>query len=118
MLGERKKHDEAIQFFWTLWSCNIPKICLENPRSTASKWVTKYTQIIHPWQFGHLEQKETWLWLRGLPKLKEENNVYNDMIKLPINKRQRIHYMGGKNKSELRSKTYQGIADAMAKQWG
>lgn len=66
---------------------------------------------------GHPEQKKTCLWLKGLPKLTETENVYEYMMTLPIKERTRIHWLGS-NKSKERSKTYEGIAEAMAEQWG
>ena len=76
-------------------------------------------QIIHPWQFGHPEQKKTCLWLKGLPLLHETNNVYDFMMTLPKNLRERNHYLPpSADRAKLRSKTYTGIARAMAEQWG
>lgn len=78
-----------------------------------------HTQIIQPYQFGHLEKKATCLWIVGLPKLKETNNVFTEMMKLPYKDRAKIHYASpGEHRSKLRSKTYTGIAKAMAEQWG
>ena len=98
------------------------KIALENsiPHKYAMAGIgDNYTQIIHPWQFGHLEQKATCLWLYNLPKLKETNNVKEEMKKLSKSERQRVHFCSpGKDRAKLRSKTYPGIAQAMAMQWG
>jgi hypothetical protein len=69
--------------------------------------------------FGHMEQKATCLWLRGLPKLKQTNSVKQQMLDLPKNKRERLHYLSpGPTRWRERSRTYPGIADAMAIQWG
>lgn len=69
--------------------------------------------------FGHTESKATCLWLKGLPKLKETNNVKEEMLKLPKNQQQRLHYLPpGPDRWKIRSTTFQGIADAMAAQWG
>lgn len=115
----KAKEDAAIDFFRTLWECPIPKICLENPMSIASTRVTKKTQTIHPWQFGHPEQKTTWLWLKNLPPLVPTNNVREYMMTLPRKERERIHFMSpGPTRSSMRDKTYTGIAQAMADQWG
>ena len=77
------------------------------------------SQVIQPWMFGHLEQKATCLWLRGLPLLKETKNVKEDMLALTPAERQKLHWLPpSPNRWKLRSKTYQGIADAMADQWG
>lgn len=97
------------------------RILIENPiqHKYARAKIRKYDQIIQPWQFGHLEQKATCIWLYGLPKLKETNNVYNEFIKLDYKDRAKVHYASPcPNRSEQRSKTYRGIADAIAKQYG
>lgn len=76
------------------------------------------TQIIQPYQFGHKEKKATCLWIIGLPKLQETDNVYEEMMKLPYSERAKVHYASpGKDRAKLRSKTYKGIAEAMATQW-
>lgn len=90
----------------------------ENPKNVMGKYIGKHTQAIHPYEFGHMEQKETWLWLWGLPPLKETNNVYNEMMELPKNQRERIFHMPpGERRGLERSRTYTGIAEAMANQW-
>ena len=109
--------EEALNFVRKLLSVNIKHIALENPVSIISTHIRKPNQIINPYQFGHPEQKKTCLWLKNLPLLEETNNVYDYMMTLPIRERTRIHYLGS-NKSKERSKTYKGIAEAMAKQWG
>ncbi len=89
----------------------VPKICIENPIGVISTKIRKPDQIIQPWQFGHGETKATCLWVRGLPILKPTNIVKG--------RRARIHKMPpSKDRGRLRSITYQGIADAMAEQWG
>jgi hypothetical protein len=78
----------------------------------------KPTQIIQPYQFGHMEKKATCLWVVGLPKLKETNNVYEEMMKLSYKDRAKVHYASpGPERAKLRSKTYLGIAEAIADQW-
>lgn len=115
----KQKEDEAVDFFRRLWEYPVPKICLENPMSIATTRVCKKSQTIHPWQFGHPEQKTTWLWLKNLPPLKPTNNVREYMMTLPRHVRERIHYMSpGPKRSSMRDKTYPGIAQAMAEQWG
>ena len=109
--------EEAIDFFMKFVNADCDKIAIENPICIMSTKYRKPDQIINPYQFGHLEQKKTSLWLKGLPKLKETNNVYEEMMKLPIKQRARIWWLGS-NKSKERSKTYEGIAKAMASQWG
>ena len=108
---------EAIAFVLLLMEAPIEKICIENPISIISSKIRKPDQIINPFQFGHPEQKKTCLWLQGLPKLHETNNVYDYMMTLPIKERTRIHWLGS-NHAKERSKTYKGIATAMAEQWG
>jgi len=84
---------------------------LENPVSIISSKIRKPDQVIQPWQFGHGEQKATCLWLKGLPKLQPTNIVEG--------REQRIWKMPpGPNRWKERSRTFQGIADAMASQWG
>jgi len=116
-----QKLKEGGNFFKELKNANIEKICLENPipHKYGKKYMGNYTQIIQPYQFGHLERKATCLWLKNLPKLKPVNNVYEEMKKLPKNISQRLHYLPpSKDRWKLRSRTFQGIADAMADQWG
>ena len=76
-------------------------------------------QYIQPYQFGHLEQKKTGLFLHNLPALLEADNVYQAMMLLPKRERERLHYLPPSAvRWKIRSETYQGIADAMAQQWG
>jgi hypothetical protein len=96
------------------------KIAIENPipHKYAVEHIGMYSQIIQPYQFGHLERKATCLWLYGLPELVETNNVFEQMKKLPKREQQRVHYLPpSKDRAKLRSKTYEGIAKAMATQW-
>lgn len=109
--------DEAVEFFMKFINADCDKICVENPVSIMSTRYQKPTQIINPYQFGHAEQKRTCLWLKGLPPLQETNNVKDYMMTLPLKVRTRIHWLGS-GKSKERSKTYHGIACAMAEQWG
>lgn len=94
---------------------------VENPimHKYAKEIITEpYTQIIQPYLFGHTESKATCLWIYGLPKLKETNNVKDIWESLPKKEAQRLHHLPpGPKRSELRSKTYTGIAKAIAKQW-
>ena len=119
------KHEERIEAIkWTehIWNIafyNCEKVAYENPKNVMGKYIGKRTQAIQPYEFGHPERKETWLWLKGLPQLVETNNVYDQMMALPKNVRERLHYMSpGKNRGHERSRTFQGIANAMAEQWG
>ena len=125
---EEKRKDgrqqQGIDFFLKLANANIEKICLENPVSIMSTEWRKPDQIIQPWQFGHETTKATCLWLKGLPLL-EPTNI--------VSKGKRVFYKSGNSSPEwhdktwglspeerakARSKTYMGIAKAMAEQWG
>jgi len=89
--------------------CNM--VALEQPKTIMQRYIGKKSQVIHPWQFGHGETKETWLWLYGLPLLKPTDIVSG--------REHRIWKMCPHiDRSKLRSKTYPGIARAMADQWG
>lgn len=112
-----KLQDEAAEFFMQFINADCEKICVENPVCIMSTRYRKPSQIINPYQFGHPEQKKTCLWLKGLPLLQETENVKEEMMKLPKKERTRIHWLGS-GKSKERSKTYPGIARAMAEQWG
>jgi len=102
---------EALNFVKTLLDCNISKIALENPVGIISTRIRKPDQIIQPYEYGHGETKKTCLWLKNLPKLTPTNIVSG--------REQRIHKMPpSKNRGKLRSITYDGIAEAMANQWG
>jgi len=109
----------SIDFFMALVNASIPRICIENPIGIMSSVYRKPSQIIQPWQFGHPESKATCLWIKGLPLLTTTNNVYDEMMALPKNKRMRLHYLPpSKDRWKIRSQTFQGIADAMASRWG
>jgi site-specific DNA-cytosine methylase len=102
---------EALEFVKALLGADIPCIALENPVSIISSRIRKPDQVIQPWQFGHGETKATCLWLKGLPKLKPTNIVEG--------REQRVHKMPpGPNRWKERSRTFEGIAAAMADQWG
>lgn len=110
-------------FFKFLWEADVPRIAIENPimHSYAKKYIgieDEPKQIIHPWMFGHPEQKATCLWTKNLPRLHETNNVKEAMLKLSPAERQRMHWLPpSKDRAMLRSKTYEGIAEAIATQW-
>jgi hypothetical protein len=117
------KLDQAAAFFKAFLDAPIPKICVENPimHKYAIQRIggVRQTQVVQPWMFGHMEQKATCLWLKGLPGLTPANNVKKQMLLLPDNERQRLHYLPpSKERWKLRSITFQGIANAMADQWG
>ena len=112
---------DGAEFFNKLLNADIPKICVENPvmGPYAKKLIGHQSQSVQPYEYGHLEQKRTCLWLKNLPRLKETNNVYDEMMKLPKRERERLHYLSpGPDRAKLRSTTYQGIANAFADQWG
>lgn len=114
---------EAAEFFAAMINAPIPRIAVENPiMHKYARQLTgagKATQIVQPWMFGHPEQKATGLWLKGLMPLRETNNVRAEMMLLPINQRQRLHYLPpSPDRWKIRSATFQGIADAFANQWG
>ena len=109
----------SVSFFMKLAKLDIPKIAIENPVCIMSSLWRKPDQIIQPWMFGHMEQKATCLWLKGLPTLAATNNVKKEMMMLPKNVRERLHYLPpSPERWKLRSTTYSGIAQAMADQWG
>jgi hypothetical protein len=117
--AKREAQKQSVEFFKALLNAPIPMICIENPMSQASRLVAPKTQTIHPWQFGHPEQKTTWLWLKNLPHLRPTKNVHAEMMLLPKSQRERIWSMPpGPQREKMRSVTFQGIADAMAQQWG
>jgi hypothetical protein len=109
----------SASFFMMLAKADIPRIAIENPVCVMSSLWRKPDQVIQPWMFGHMEQKATCLWLKGLNKLTPTNNVKDEMMALPRNQRERLHFLPpSEDRWKLRSETYQGIANAMADQWG
>lgn len=113
----------ATQFFnhFTLYGKLGGKIAIENPipHKYAVLEIGKYTQVIQPFMFGHTEKKATCLWLHNLPELKGTENVFDEMMKLKYSERAKVHSCPpGPERAKLRSKTYPGIARAMAEQWG
>lgn len=109
---------EALGFVRRLLDAPIPRIALENPVSVISSRIRKPDQIIQPWQFGHAESKKTCLWLKGLPPLRPtdvlpQRAVWDNQTPSGQNK------LGpSPDRWKIRSKTYTGIACAMAEQWG
>jgi hypothetical protein len=130
--GRFEKRIDALLFFGKLWNCPIEKICLENPRGCVSPTVAKYTQEIQPYYFGDDNMKTTWLWLKGLPKLihNKQNTLFESGSHTtkpePIyidtesgKKRYFTEAIGGiTDGGHKRSRTFSGIAKAMADQWG
>lgn len=120
---EQKRADgrqqAAIDFFMTIATAPCPRIAIENPVGIMSRLWRKPDQVIQPWQYGHTEQKATCLWLKGLPLLCPTRNVYAAMMELPRRERERLHFLPpSPERARERSKTYPGIAAAMAAQWG
>lgn len=114
-----KELEKAAELFNYLWHSDIPMVAMENPipHCYAVELVGGYTQIIHPWQFGHGELKSTCLWLRGLKELTPTRIIPKHLRK------PRVHHESagmkyGLTRNQRRSVTYPGIADAMAVQWG
>jgi hypothetical protein len=118
--GREEKTEEALKFVQMLMDAPIDRICIENPVSCISSRIRKPDQIIQPWWFGEDASKKTCLWLKNLPLLAETNKLPGD------NKTRRANQTpNGQNKLgpspyrwKERSRTYQGIADAFAAQWG
>lgn len=115
--------DDGAAFFKLFLDAPIARKCIENPimHKYARERIggIRPTQIVQPWMFGHPEQKATCLWLDGLMPLRETDNVKEHMLTLPNKDRQRLHYLSpSPDRWRERSKTFQGLANAMAAQWG
>jgi hypothetical protein len=117
--GRIVEQRNALEFMRDLLERDIDRISLENPIGVFSSYWRKPDQIVQPWMFGHRETKATCFWLKNLPKL-----VPTDIVGPPRTAQEKkdfavVHRMPpGPNRTRDRSKTYQGIADAMADQWG
>lgn len=114
---------EAVEFFNLFLSHPCEKICIENPimHSHAKQRLlnSNYTQKIQPYFFGHKERKQTCLWLKGLPKLKVTDNVETSLFAIHVADKDKVHWEPpGPDRQKNRSRTYQGVADAMGAQWG
>lgn len=106
-----QEQEQAVEFARWLLTAPIPRIYLEQPKSVLSTRLRKFDQVIQPWQFGHGETKETWLWLKNLPPLVPTNIVEGRVG--------RVHSIApGITRKRERSRTFPGIALAMAEQWG
>lgn len=129
--GRLKLRLEALDFFAKLWLAPIGKICIENPKGCASPTIAKYSQSIQPHYFGDREFKTTWLWLKNLPPLRhwESTDLFNLRTHTDkpepkgFNKNGKaIHWSDSfapsADRGKLRAKTFNGIAQAMADQWG
>ena len=108
---KQQEQEQALDFVRELLYADVPRIALENPISIISSKIRKPDQIIQPWQFGHGETKATCLWLKNLPKLQPTQVVSG--------REARVHKMPpSENRWKERSRTFPGIAAAMAQQWG
>lgn len=116
------RQQQSIHMFMETWRVcveNAKMVAVENPIGVMSTYFRKPDQIIQPWMFGHPESKATCLWLRGLPVLTQTYNVRDEMLSLPVAIRNRVHHMPpGPNRWRERSRTFEGVALAMVKQWG
>ena len=118
-----KQREDAISFFMALWNADCPRIAIENPQGIMSSRFRKPDQYIEPYMFGDPEKKKTGLWLRGLPALTPTKVVEPVIIECASGAREpRWHmatmHLEPKERSRARSKTFHGIAVAMAEQWG
>lgn len=122
--GRKEKTEEALEFVKKLMEVNISKICIENPISIISSRIRKPDQIIRPFQFGENSTKATCLWLKNLTKLSPTNIIEPEKH---ITKSGRVYdkwwfetclISDLKKRAKVRSKTFLGIAEAMAEQWG
>jgi hypothetical protein len=108
---KQREQAEALDFVRLLMTAPIERWCIENPVSVISSVIRAPDQIIQPWQFGHGETKATCLWLQNLPCLKSTDVVEG--------REPRVHMMPpGPNRWKERSRTFEGIAEAMGDQWG
>lgn len=115
--GRLEKRIEGMNFFMYFTNLPCPKIAIENPRGLPERQYRKPDQIIQPYQFGHPVSKQTCLWLKGLPLLKS-TNVVEVQTKWDGKRFRTWVDTCKKHDSKFRSITFQGIADAMADQWG
>lgn len=108
---KRKEQEDALEFVRLLMLAPVPRIAIENPVSIISSRIRKPDQVVQPWQYGHGETKATCLWLKGLPPLEPTDIVEG--------RHARVHLMPpGPDRWKERSRTFPGIAKAMAEQWG
>lgn len=106
---------DAVKLFMKLFDSDIPRVCIENPIPSKIYGLPRYDQIIQPYEYGHPFQKKTCLWLNNLPNLKPTNILEKPQsTKIPGN----WFNKGGKERQKNRARTFQGIANAMADQWG
>lgn len=111
--GRRKQMYDALEFVRDLMNAPIYRIAIENPVGMISTYIRRPDQMIHPWQYGHTEEKKTHLWLKRLPLLKPTKYVPHR-----FHTRFLDNVDSGPNRGKLRSIFWPGIAEAMADQWG
>lgn len=121
--GRQQLRDDALEFFKELYYASIPRICIENPVGYANTHFRKPDQIIHPYYFGDPQMKRTCLWLKNLPLLVPTNMLPKpEPLYVTEGSGHRRYFTdglcSGKDRQKLRSKTFEGIAEAMAAQWG
>ena len=121
--GRWRKRLDAMMFVYKLMNCDINKICIENPVGVISTHIRKPDQYIQPYEFGHTDSKKTGLWLKNLPLLKPTKVVTPEWMITTSGKRMsKTHwYCSSTNNPKnamIRSRTYTGIAEAFADQWG
>ena len=113
---------EGAVFFRELLNAPIPRIAIENPimHKYAKSIIGRgQDQVVQPWMFGHPEQKATCLWLKNLPKLESTNNVKAELEAMSDGERQKMFWLSpSEDRWKIRSTTYQGVADALADQYG
>lgn len=112
---KQEEQKDALAFVWELMSAPIPRIAIENPVGLISTYITKPDQIIQPWQFGHEETKTTCLWLKNLPPLQPTQIMAKRNKNLDWNGQS--NHAPSETRWMERSRTYSGIARAMAEQW-
>jgi len=123
------RQQQGIDFFMRVMNIDVPKLAVENPIGIMSTLYRKPDQIIQPWEYGDKAQKSTCLWLKGLPLLKPTNIVekgeffeWQDKKTGKMKRQPKWFYdalsKSPKEREKIRNKTFQGIADAMATQWG
>ena len=113
---EKKEIDNSL--FLKLLNADIPKICIENPLPSLAANLPKYMQIIQPYEYGHDHSKKTCLWLKGLPELETTNVIEISYITTKNGHRYTKGWYQTPRTSIARSRTFEGIATAMAEQWG
>jgi hypothetical protein len=128
--NREQQREDAVAFFMAFAEARIPHICIENPVGIMSSRWRPADQVIDPTEFGHAANKKTCLWLKGLPRLIRET-VDAPLFGVTQPQGERTYFKSGKsmptwyvdatkdkNRASVRSKTFEGIANAMADQWG